>query len=132
MNFQNHTQGRRVCKLVLFFFFFVSLIPSTAEASIMESRLSSGEQMSERAEKIESIKGALEHKMVAQRLKDHGLSPEEVEARLHTMDDEQLHQMASLSDEIGGSGLGIAISVLVIVVLVIVILKLTDREVVVQ
>ncbi len=123
----------RTCRFVLIFFVLMSLIPSTGEASLLESRLSTGEQMSERSEKIESIRTALEHKLVAQRLQDYGLSQEEAMARLHTLDDEQLHQLASLSDEIGGgNGVGLVISVLVIILLVVLILKLSDRTIVIQ
>ena len=119
---------KRICKLVLVFYFFVALIPSTGEASLMESRLSTGEQISERAEKIESVRKALEHKVVAQRLADYGLSQEEVMARMNTLDDKQLHQLASLSDEVGGGILGVAIGVLLVVLLVVLILNLTGRR----
>ncbi len=119
---------KRICKLVLVFYFFVALIPSTGEASLMESRLSTGEQISDRAEKIESVRKALEHKVVAQRLADYGLSQEEVMARMNTLDDKQLHQLASLSDEVGGGILGVAIGVLLVVLLVVLILNLTGRR----
>lgn len=122
----------RICKFVLVFYFFVALIPSTGEASLIESRLSTGEQMSERAEKIESVRKALEHKVVAQRLQDYGLSQEETMARISTLDDQQLHQLASLSDEMGGGALGIIIGVLLVILLVVVILKVSDKRVIVQ
>jgi len=48
----------------------------------MESRLFTLEQVLERAEKMESIRTALEHKVVAQRQKDYGLSQEEVMERM--------------------------------------------------
>ncbi|WP_291319059.1 PA2779 family protein, partial [Desulfonatronospira sp.] len=88
--------------------------------------------MSERTEHIESIRKALEHEVVAQRLADYGLSQEEVMARMEGLDDEQLHQLATLSDEVGGGGIGLAIGVLVVVLLVIVILKITDKRIVIQ
>jgi len=122
----------RICKFVLVFYFFVALIPSTGEASLIESRLSTGEQMSERAEKIESVRKALEHKVVAQRLQDYGLSQEEAMTRISTLDDQQLHQLASLSDEMGGGALGIIIGVLLVILLVVVILKVSDKRIVVQ
>lgn len=122
----------RICKFVLVFYLFVALIPSTGEASLIESRLSTGEQMSERAEKIESVRKALEHKVVAQRLQDYGLSQEELMARISTLDDQQLHQLASLSDEMGGGALGVIIGVLLVILLVVVILKVSDKRIVVQ
>lgn len=123
---------RRICKFVLVFYVFLALMPSTGEASLIESRLSTGEQLSERAEKIESVRKALEHKVVAQRLADYGLSQEEAMARISTLDDKQLHQLASLSDEIGGGVLGVVIGVLLIILLVVVILKVSDKRIVVQ
>lgn len=123
---------RRICRFVLLFYFFVALLPSTGEASLIESRLSTGEQMSERAEKIESVRKALEHKVVAQRLADHGLTREQVMARMNTLDDQQLHQLASLSDEIGGGSTGLVIGVLVVVLLVILILMVSDKRIVIQ
>ncbi len=123
---------KRLCKFVLVFFLLVSLIPSTGSASLIESRLSTGEQISERAEKIESVRKALEHKVVAQRLADYGLSQEEVMARMHSMDDKQLHQLASLSDEVGGGGVGLVIGVLLVVLLVVIILNVANKRVVVQ
>jgi hypothetical protein len=124
---------RKVCWIVLASYFFIALIPSTGEASLIGSRLSTGEQMPERAGQIQSIKKALEHKIVAQKLADYGLSPEEIMARMDTLDDKQLHQLASLSDEIGGgSAIGAIIGILVIVLLVVIILKLYDKTIVIK
>jgi len=84
MGLKRFLLDRRVCKFMLVFYFIVAMIPSTGEASLIESRISTGEQMSERAEKIESVRKALEHKVVAQRLADYGLTQEEVMARMNT------------------------------------------------
>ena len=127
MEFKRFVLDRRICKFVLVFYFFVALLPSTGEASLIESRLSTGEQMSERAEKIESVRKALEHKVVAQRLEDYGLSQEEVMARMNSLDDKQLHQLASLSDEVGGGSVGLIVGVLLVVILVVVLLRVAGR-----
>ena len=132
MEFKRFVLDRRICKFVLVFYFIVALLPSTGEASLIESRLSTGEQMSERAEKIESVRKALEHKVVAQRLEDHGLSQEEVMARMNTLDDKQLHQIASLSDEVGGGGVGLIVGVLLVIILVVVLLRVANKRVVVN
>jgi len=132
MGLKRFLLDRRVCKFMLVFYFIVAMIPSTGEASLIESRISTGEQMSERAEKIESVRKALEHKVVAQRLADYGLTQEEVMARMNTLDDKQLHQLASLSDEVGGGAVGFIIGALLVVLLVVVILKIADKRVVVQ
>jgi hypothetical protein len=132
MEFKRFVLDRRICRFVLVFYLFVALLPSTGEASLIESRLSTGEQMSERAEKIESVRKALEHKVVAQRLEDYGLSQEEVMARMNSLDDKQLHQIASLSDEVGGGAVGLVIGVLLVVILVVVLLRVADKRVVVN
>ncbi|RQD74317.1 PA2779 family protein, partial [Desulfonatronospira sp. MSAO_Bac3] len=125
MSVKRLVMNKRICMFILAFYSLVAFIPSTGEASLIESRLSTGEKMSERSEKIESIRNALEHEVVAQRLADYGLSQEEVMARMEGLDDEQLHQLATLSDEVGGGGVGLAIGVLLVVLLVVVILQIS-------
>jgi hypothetical protein len=77
---------------------------------------------------------ALEHRLVAQKLRDYGVSPAEVEARLATMSDHDLHTLAAYSKGLpsGGDGVGALIGVLVVILLVIVILKLLNKEIVVR
>lgn len=123
----------RICWMVLFTFCCLSIIPSNANASLIESRLSDGESSMRRTAEIESIRQALEREVVAQRLADYGLRPGEVSAKLPTLSDEQLHQLAALSDSLGEGGiLGAVIAILIVVLLVIVILKLTDKQVIVK
>jgi hypothetical protein len=82
---------------------------------------------------MNKIRQALEAEVVAQRLADFGLSQEEVAAKLPTLSDEQLHQLAGLSDSLAEGGvLGAVIAVLLIVLLVVVILKLVDKEIIVR
>ncbi|SDB33290.1 hypothetical protein SAMN05660653_01593 [Desulfonatronum thiosulfatophilum] len=124
--------NQRICWVVLFAYAIFALIPSNAEAFLAQSRFSSGEAISERTVCTESIQAALEHKIVAQRLADYGLTQDEVLAKLDGMSDEQLHQLAGLSHDVGGGAIGAVIGVLVIVILVIVILRLSDRRIVLQ
>ena len=42
-----------------------------------------------------SVRRALEHKVVAQKLRDYGVSPEQAELRLASLSDGELHQLAS-------------------------------------
>lgn len=123
---------KRICRFVLLFYFVVALIPSMGEASLIESRLSSGEQMSQRTHQIESVRKALEHKIVAQKLADYGLAQEEVMARMNTLDDKQLHQLASLSHEIGGGDNGTIIVVLLVLLLVILTLNLFGKRITIR
>jgi hypothetical protein len=77
---------------------------------------------------------ALENKVVAQKLRDYGVSPAAAQIKLAGMSDQDLHRLASASKGLpsGGDATGAVIGVLVVVILVIVILKLTNREVVVR
>jgi hypothetical protein len=76
----------------------------------------------------------LEHKVVAQKLRDYGVTPAEAQVRLASMSDDDLHTLASASKGLpsGGDGTGAIIGVLLVIVLVIVILKLMNRDVVVK
>ena len=81
-----------------------------------------------------SVRRALEHKVVAQKLEDYGVSPKEAELRLASLSDEELHQLASATRGLptGGDGAGALISVLIIILLVIVILKLLNKDIIVR
>jgi len=123
----------RICWVVLFAFTCLSLFPVNSNAALVQSRLADGSVISERSAQIETIRQALEQEVVAQRLADYGFTPEEVASRLPSLSDEQLHQLASLSDTLGEGGvLGFVIAVLVIVLLVVVILKVSDKQVIVK
>jgi hypothetical protein len=78
---------------------------------------------------------ALENRIVAQKLRDYGVEAADVQTRLATMSDQDLHTLASASKGLpsGSDGAtGAIIGILVIVILVIVILKLTNHDVVVR
>jgi hypothetical protein len=77
---------------------------------------------------------ALENKVVAQKLRDYGVSPAETQLKLASMSDQDLHRLASASRGLpsGGDGTGAVIGVLVVVILVIVILRLMNRQVIIR
>ena len=77
---------------------------------------------------------ALENKVVAQKLKDYGVAPEDAQARLASMSDQDLHTLASASKGLpsGGDATGAIIGVLVVIILVIVVLRLMHRDVVLR
>ena len=81
-----------------------------------------------------AVQRALEHTVVAQKLRDYGVAPDEIQARLASLPDQDLHLLASYSRGLpsGGDGLGTVIALLVIVVLVIVILKLLNKEIIIK
>jgi hypothetical protein len=132
MNRQKWFFDSRVCWPVLVAYLFIAFIPSNAEAFLAQSRLSSGEIVAERSAHIASIQTALENKVVAQRLADYGLSAQEVDAKLGTLSDEQLHQLASLSGDVGGGIVGAVIAVLLVILLVVLILHISDKRIVIH
>ncbi|OHB29433.1 MAG: hypothetical protein A2X84_00420 [Desulfuromonadaceae bacterium GWC2_58_13] len=120
----------RICRLVLIAFTCLALVPTQGRAALVVSQLADGGTSVERRADLETVRQALEHEMVAQRLADYGLTPEQVAAKLPEFSDDQLHQLASLSDSLAEGGVvGLVIGVLLIILLVIVILKITDKRV---
>jgi hypothetical protein len=81
-----------------------------------------------------AVQRALEHRIVAQKLRDYGVAPEAVQARLASLDDQDLHTLATASKGLpsGGDAIGLVIGLLVVAILVIVILKLMNKEVVIR
>ena len=89
----------------------------------------------ERSADLQKIQKFLEMKMVRERLKDYGLSQEEIQSRLTQLSDEQIHQVALKLDELqvgGDSALGVVILLLIIVILVIVIIQLLGHRIVIK
>lgn len=80
------------------------------------------------------VQHALENRLVAQKLRDYGVPPEDVKVRLASMSDEDLHTLASSSKGLpsGGDAIGALIGILIVVLLVILILKLMNKRVVVR
>ena len=77
---------------------------------------------------------ALENKVVAQKLRDYGVSPAEAQLKLASMSDQDLHRLASASKGLpsGGDATGAIIGILVVIILIIVVLRLMNKEVVVK
>jgi len=82
---------------------------------------------------IDKIKLALENKIVQEKLRAYGLTPDEIKSKISGMTEEQVHLLAHASDSVlaGGDGVGFVIGVLVIIILVIVILKLLNKKIVI-
>lgn len=119
--------------LVLITFSSLALFPAQSRAALMESRLADGALASERAAEVDTIRLTLEKEIVAQRLADYGISTAEVMAKLPTLSDEQIHQLAGLSDDLAAGGaLGEVIAVLLIILLIVVILRLMDKKVIIK
>lgn len=89
----------------------------------------------ERSSDLQRIQKFLELKMVGERLKGYGFTAEEIQSRLNTLSDPQIHQLALKIDDwqVGGdSGLGIIIALLIILILVVLILQITGHRIVVK
>jgi hypothetical protein len=83
----------------------------------------------DRTEDLQKIQKILESKMVSEKLRQLGFTPEEIQARLGQLSDQQMHQLALNLDEVkvGGDGLGVVIAVLVIAILVVLFVYLLKR-----
>ena len=81
-----------------------------------------------------AIQRGLEHKVVAQKLRDYGVTPEQVQLRLATASDEDVHTLATATKGLpaGGDALGVLVTILIIVLLVIVIMKLLNKDITVK
>jgi hypothetical protein len=116
--------AKRTTILLIFALTFISLVPRVEAAFIPSSDSQTGLV---RNQDIQTIKKALENKIVRQRLQDLGFSEKEIQERLNQLSNEEVHNLAMQIDSLSQGGiLGVIIAVLVIVVLVLVILKLID------
>jgi hypothetical protein len=124
----------RIIWVVLAIFVIFSAAPPQVQAALVASQLSDGQVVSQRSADLDTVRQALEHQLVSQRLADYGFSKEEVQLKLQSMTDAQLHQLASVSDSLaeGADGLGVVVTILVIILLIIVILKISDRQIVIK
>jgi predicted PurR-regulated permease PerM len=113
----------------------IFFVTSPAFASLIPSMGSSPQATGDSIQKdINTIQQALETKMVQEKLKAYGLSATEVAAKLPSMTPDQIHTLASASNDVlaGGDGLGFIIAVLVIIILVIIIMKLLHHDIVIK
>jgi len=99
-----------------------SFVPSLTAESLQSSRQTD----------LETVQTVLESKMVAQRLEDLGFTPEEIEARLDQLTDQELHALALKLDDlrVGQDAFGVIIALLVIAILVVLLLHLTGHRVI--
>ena len=102
--------------------FCLGLVPRV-EAGMVPSAMIVPQQ-SERSEDIGKIQKFLEMKMISGKLKSLGFTPEEIQARLSGLNDQQIHQLAMQVDDLKVAGdftaalwIGVIIIILVAVVL---------------
>ncbi len=91
--------------------------------------------LSQRSSDLSKVQKFLEMKMVRERLKDYGLAPDEITARLDGLSDQQVHQLALKIDDLrvaADGGVGIVVALLVIAILVIIVIMLLGHRVVIK
>ena len=86
------------------------------------------------AKDMETVRQFLEQKAVKNRLEALGYSSEEIQVRLSSLSDEEIHQLAGNINTLttGGNGTGLVIGLLVIIVLILVIMKLLNKQVIIR
>jgi len=91
-----------------------------------------GAPASDRAADLATVQKTLESKELRQKLLDYGLTPEETEARIAALSDEQLHQLSANLDSVqagGDSVLGILLGLVIIALLVVLIIYLLEGRI---
>lgn len=123
-------------RLIILSFILATFIPSSrvsvsARASVAGSQMvtENGHALSPRETDELKIKRVLENKLVKEKLLDSGMSEKEVIQKIENMSDNEIHQIASLSEKVpsGGSAVGFVVGLLAITVLVLVIIYLAKR-----
>ena len=118
-----------VALYLAFAFFLIASIPQNSWAYLVDSQTLNHSREAD----INKIQRVLESKMVSQRLSELGLSMDEINLKLHQLNDADVHQFASQLDNLMPGGiLEFIVVVLVIVILVLVILQMTGRKVIVK
>lgn len=124
-----NTIRRILIMMVLVSFAHFSLISDIGHASIVDSKMINSKinGSSTRGIDEKKIRRMLENKILSKRLKSYGVSDEQIYSKIQSMSDEQVHQLASLSDRIpagGDAGVAALIVVVTIAVAIIVLLVL--------
>jgi len=89
----------------------------------------------DRSSDLQKIQKFLEMKMVGERLKDFGFTPDEIQSRLNQLSDPQVHQLAMQIDNLkvgGNDALGILVALLVIAILVVILVWLLGHRIVIK
>ncbi len=99
------------------------LVPASAVAHVTDAAA--------RAADLAAVRKTLESAELRQRLLDYGLTPEETDARIASLSDEQLHRLASSLDSVqaGGDALGALLTLALIAALVILIIYILEGRI---
>jgi hypothetical protein len=126
MKLRGNTTRRILIMMVLVSFTQFSLFSNTGHASIVDSKMINSKIKSSSTREIDEkkIRRMLENKIVAKRLKSYGLAEQEIYSKIESMSDEQVHQLASLSDRLPAGGDAGAAALIVIVTIAVAIIIL--------
>jgi len=89
----------------------------------------------DRGSDLGKIQNAIETKMIGERLKQIGLTPEEIQKTLSQLSDQQIHQLALQLDELkvgGDTGWVVLGIIIVLAAIAVLVIYLSGHEVVVQ
>jgi hypothetical protein len=89
----------------------------------------------DRSSDLDRVRKVLEMKMVRERLKEFGFTPDEIEKKLTQLSDQQIHQLAIQLDElkVGGNGWAwVLVIVILIAIGIIVYFYITGHRVVIE
>jgi hypothetical protein len=120
---------RYVSWYLIFAMFLIGIAPKV-DAGLAPSELIAMSQTDRNAD-LEKIRQVLEMKMVGERLKQLGLTQAEIQTRLNSISDQQLHKFALQLDDLrvgGDGGIGIAIVILLVFALFVMIVMLSSHR----
>ena len=89
----------------------------------------------DRGSDLGKIQNAIETKMIGERLKQIGLTPDEIQKKLGQLSDQQIHQLALQLDELkvgGDAGWTVLGIIIVLAAIAVLVIYLSGHEVVVQ
>jgi len=120
---------RCVSWYLIFAMFLIGIAPKV-DAGLAPSELIAMSKMDRNAD-LAKIRQVLEMKMVGERLNQLGFTQDEIQTRLNSLSDQQLHMFALQLDDLkvgGDGGAGIAILILLIFALFVMIVALTRHR----
>ncbi len=123
---------RQISWYLIFAMFIIAITPKV-EAGLVPSELIATSQI-DRASDLEKIQKVIEMKMVSERLEKFGLTQDEIQKRLSSLSDQQIHKLAIQLDDLKvakGDALGVVIALLIIALLVVLLLQLTGHRVII-
>ena len=105
----------------------VCSLKSEGWAMLVPAEIPAATSSSARAADMKTIQGALESKILRERLKEYGLTDPEINSRLGKLSDKQVHQFATRIHTLNPGGDFTVIGILIFVVLILFIIYLVKR-----